>query len=342
MNKSISINSKAKGGIARAKKLSPEQRSEIAKNAAIERWSDKPLKATHQSRLKIATLIIPCFVLEDKTRVLSGRGILKLLGFDSRSSGTMLKNLFNNNNLSSYAPKDLIEALDAPVSFERPGAGGSAPNTYSYDATILIDICNAFLDAKNDGVQLTENQSMVVRNAEIILKAVAKIGIVALIDEATGYQDERPQDALQAYLAQIISKELAAWVKKFPDEFYENMYKLNGWTWYGMSKNRYSICGKYTVDLVYERIAPNLLPELERKSPKDEKGNRSNKLHQWLTADVGDPMLSQHMHSLIMFQRLALNSGFGWKRFVKMVDSVLPKKGDTLELPFGYSDTVMV
>lgn len=338
MSKDTIINSKAKGGIARAKKLSPEQRSEIAKNAALERWSEKPLRATHQSKLKIATLIIPCFVLENKTRVLSGRGILKLLGFDAKSSGTMLRNLFSNNNLSNYAPKDLIKALNNPVSFERPGAGGSAPNTYSYDATILIDICNAFLDAKNDGILLSDNQLMIVRNAEVILKAVAKIGIIALIDEATGYQDERPQDALQVYLAQIISKELAAWVKKFPDEFYENMYKLNGWSWYGMSKNRYSICGKYTADLVYERIAPNLLSELALKSPKDEKGNRPSKLHQWLTADVGDPMLSQHIHSLIMFQRLAISNGYGWKRFVKMVDSVLPKKGATLELPLGYSD----
>ena len=167
-----------------------------------------------------------------------------------------------------------------------------------------------------------------------MIRALAHVGIVALVDEATGYQEVRPRDALQAYLETIISKELAAWTKKFPDEFYENIYKLKGWKWPGMQKNRFSVVAYYTRDLVYERIAPSLLNELEAKTPKDEKGKRKNKFHQWLTEDVGNPMLAQHLYSLIMFQRLALANGYAWNRFVKMVDKVLPKKGANLELPF--------
>jgi hypothetical protein len=102
-----------------------------------------------------------------------------------------------------------------------------------------------------------------------------------------------------------------------------------------MKKNRFSVVAYYTRDLVYERIAPGLLEELEKKSPKNENGNRKNKFHQWLTEDIGDPMLAQHLHSLVMFQRLALSSGYGWNRFVKMVDRVLPKRGCNLELPFN-------
>lgn len=90
----------------------------------------------------------------------------------------------------------------------------------------------------------------------------------------------------------------------------------------------------YTRDLIFERLAPGLLQELERKTPPNEKGQRPNKLHQWLTENVGVPMLAQHLHSLIMFQRLAISSGFGWNRYVKMVDRVLPKRGSTLEIPF--------
>jgi hypothetical protein len=45
-------------------------------------------------------------------------------------------------------------------------------------------------------------------------------------------------------------------------------------------------------------------------------------------------MLAQHLHSLIMFQRLAIANGYGWKRFVNMVDQVLPKKDTTMLLPF--------
>ena len=102
-----------------------------------------------------------------------------------------------------------------------------------------------------------------------------------------------------------------------------------------MGKNRYSIVAHYTRDLVYERLGPGILKELETKTPKNESGERGNRLHQWLTEDVGHPMLAQHLHSLIMFQRLAITSGFGWARFLKMVDQTMPKKGSTLELPFG-------
>ena len=61
-------------------------------------------------------------------------------------------------------------------------------------------------------------------------------------------------------------KELAAWVKKFPDEFYENIYKLKDWTWPGMSKNRFSVVGHYTDNPVFERMA------LARFARQDSKG----------------------------------------------------------------------
>lgn len=66
------------------------------------------------------------------------------------------------------------------------------------------------------------------------------------------------------------ARKMAAWVKKFPDEFYENIYKLKGWKWPGMTKNRYSVVGHYTNNLVFDRIAPGLLTELRRRSPKNE------------------------------------------------------------------------
>ena len=105
-----------------------------------------------------------------------------------------------------------------------------------------------------------------------------------------------------------------------------------------MSKNRYSVVGHYTNDLVFERIAPGLVRELQSKTPRDEKGHRRDRMHQWLTEDVGDPMLAQHLHSLMMFQRLAIANGYGWNRFLNMVDQVLPRRGTTLELPLEFTD----
>ena len=96
-------------------------------------------------------------------------------------------------------------------------------------------------------------------------------------------------------------------MKKFPDEFYVNIYKLKGWVWPGMSKNRYSVVSNYTTNLIYDRLGPGVTDELIRLSPKTETGFRINKLHQWLTDDIGN---RRHHQS-----------------------KTIPRKGATLELP---------
>lgn len=324
---------KAKGGYARAAKLTPEERKEIAQNAAKERWGEPRIpKATHVGEIKIGNKIIPCAVLEDGTRVLTQEGFLKAIGRSGKPAagrGSVVEKIapfLALDNLKPFINDELVSST-MPVRFT-PLKGSKA---FGYKAEILPKVCDVYLRARDEKA-LLQSQLKFAQACDILMRGLAHVGIVALVDEATGYQAIRPRDALQAYLQSIISKELAAWTKKFPDEFYENIYKLKGWVWPGMKKNRFSIVAHYTRDLVYERIAPGLLEELEKKSPKDETGNRENKLHQWLTNDIGDPMLSQHLHSLIMFQRLALSNGYGWIRFVKMVDQVLPKKGATLEM----------
>lgn len=325
---------RAKGGFARAEALTPQKRAEIAKKAARARWSDKPMpKATHSGFVDIGEAKIPVFVLEDGTRLISQRGMQTTIGMSTSggSSGAhRTARIIERIEQKLSASKDLSLRMSEPIIFMPPTGGLSA---YGYEATTLIDACQILLQA-NDKELLLASQAKYAAAAEIVIRSFAKVGIIAVIDEVTGYQGIRPQDALQVYLQKLIRKELAAWVKRFPDEFYENIYKLKGWRWPGMQKNRYSIVAHYTRDLVYERIAPGLLEELEKRSPPNEKGHRPNKLHQWLSEDIGNPMLAQHLYSLMMFQRLAINSGFGWNRYIKMVDRVLPKRGETLEIPF--------
>jgi hypothetical protein len=328
--------SKAKGGIARAESLTPQQRSEIARKAAQSRWSEPVRHAVREGDLLIAGNVIPCAVLDDGTRVLSRAGFIRAIGRKGKAKGggryddeSKTPVFLTAANLKPFIPEDLT-GNSKPIPYT-PLNGGSP--VMGYRAELLPQACGVFIDAKEEEA-LKANQLHIYQKCRILYRGFAATGITALVDEATGYQEIRPQQALQAYLEQIIRKELAAWAKKFPDEFYENIYKLKGWTWPGMQKNRYSVVAHYTRDLVYERIAPGLLTELEKKSPINEKGQRTNKLHQWLTEDIGNPMLAQHLHSLVMFQRLALSNGYGWHRFVKMVDRVLPRRGDTLTLPF--------
>jgi hypothetical protein len=337
------------GGQARAAKLSEEERSAIAKEAARKRWEartpvpDQPqVLERFKSVLDLAGMQLPCAVIEGPNgiqRVLSETGITNaILGNRSGASkrlkkaasedGAVLPIFLAPSQLEPFIDKELLAGPLKPIDYidgERVVRG--------YDASVLVAVCDIWLRARQ-AKALQAQQLGKAQKAEILTRALAQTGIVALVDEATGYEKVRPQNALQEYLALIVRKELAAWVKKFPDEFYENIYKLKGWKWPGMSKNRYSVVGHYTNNLVFDRLAPGSLRELKSKNPKNEKGYRDGKLHQWLTEDVGDPLLAQHLHSLMMFQRLAIANGYGWQRFLHMVDQVLPRRGDTLQLPF--------
>jgi len=330
--------SKAKGGFARAESLTPDERKKIARKAAKARWRGENVPvANHVGVLKFGKgLEFPCAVLSNGKRVLTetdfmaGMGIYRSGALSVRRKerdGAQTPLYLAFKNLIPFIEKHLGEVHPQPLMY-KTAAGNVA---HGIPAEYIPKVCEIWLDARKAG-GLGPRQEEIAAKAEILIRALAQVGIIALVDEATGYQDVRPQDALQKYLEIVIRKELAAWVKRFPDEFYENIYKLKNWPWPGMRKNRYSVVGHYTRDLVFERLGPGVLEELERKSPKNDKGHRPNKMHQWLTEDVGHPMLAQHLHSLLMFQRLAIANGYGWHRFVKMVDQVLPKKGSTLEL----------
>lgn len=332
---------RAKGGVARRDKLSPERRSEIARKAALARHAhsneQKFPNATHKGVLKIGDLEIPCFVLEDGRRVISGRGMTAAIGMKGRGQG--IARISSLKAIESLQNDALSVAIASPIQFLGGSPKIGIPSD-GFEATVLQELCEALLQARDAKLITTEHERRYAQFADLLIRSFARIGIVALVDEATGYQSVRPQDALQKYLEMLVRKELAVWAKKFPDEFYENIYKLKGWSWPGMGKNRYSVVAHYTRDLIYERMAPGLLKDLEQKSPKDDKGTRDNKLHQWLTSDVGDPMLASHFQSILTLQRLALANGWGWTKFMNMVDQVMKKKGDTLDLPFNDLDAI--
>lgn len=329
MTESEKPSGRAAGGHARAKALTARERRKIAQKGALARWEGAQPFATHEGTLKIGNLELAVAVLDDGRRVMTSGAMLTALGRPWKGSygRTHLPNFVDAPNLIQFISSELHDVLK-PVDYR-----STKGQIRGYQVELLPLVCDVYLRARENG-KLRGTQGNVARQAEILVRSLSKVGIAALVDEATGYQAVRPQDALQKYLEAIIRKELAAWVKKFPDEFYENIYKLNGWPWPGMSKNRYSVVAHFTRDLVYERMAPDLLKKLEEKTPKNDKGQRPNRMHQWLSEEIGDPLLAQHLHSLVMFQRLAISYGYGWKRFVKMVDQVLPKKDSTMLLPF--------
>jgi len=334
----IEPSGKARGGNARRDKLSPERRSEIARMGALARKekiaSGVLPKAISEGVVK--ALGLRCAVLEDGRRVLTQSDVMLALGRARQVKGreyfdadVNLPAFLQAKNLKPFISNNL-RLTSSQIEFVTV-KGGVA---FGFLADMLPLICDVFIDAERAGAIL-KSQQHIADKARILYKGFALVGIVALIDEATGFQAVRPKDALQEYLEKLIRKDLAVWAKKFPDEFYENIYKLRGWVWPGMNKNRYSVVAHYTRDLVYERMAPGLLKELEGKTPTDEKGTRGNAFHQWLSSDVGDPMLASQLQSLLTLQRLCIVNGWGWQRFMNMADQIMPKKGQTLVLPLN-------
>jgi molybdopterin synthase catalytic subunit len=72
------MNNKRNGGLARAKALTAQQRSEIGKKGAKKREENKNLPiATHIGELKIDETILDVSVLSDDRRIISQSSVFK-------------------------------------------------------------------------------------------------------------------------------------------------------------------------------------------------------------------------------------------------------------------------
>lgn len=328
------VSGKAKGGKALAEKMTSEQRK--AKSMAMvdaKKRKASMLRATHTGELFLGNIAIPCHVLENEVRVISGRGMQNSLGFSKDASGLALQNLVSSK-LVQFLSVESLEKINNPIQFARLGSGGSAPDTNGFDATIMIDLCDALIRASKVPGALTTSQTRYADQADIIIRSVAKVGIIALVDEATGYQKDRAKDALAKILEAFVAKELQPWVKTFPTEYYEHLFRLYGYSFPPKDKRpqwRPAFFGKITNEVVYSRLAPDLLPELKKAANKAEK---KAKLFQWLTNEVGHPKLREHLASLVTLLKLSKTPD-EWKQ---LVDRIHPRYGETLQFPFTFED----
>jgi hypothetical protein len=326
---------KAKGGIARAEALSPKQRKDIAKKAAAARWSGEVKQATHGSDdhpLTIGNIEIPCFVLEDGMRVLSQRGFQTGIGMSTSGGGRgahRLAQFVEGLVEKGVNCKDLAVRIRNPILF-RPNKGGKI--AYGYEATILADICDAVLAARKMGSVLAANQTRIAEQCEILVRGFARVGIIALVDEATGYQEERTKNALARILEAFIAKELQPWVQTFPADFYRELFRLRGLDYPTESVKRPQYFGMLTNDIVYKRLAPGVLEELKRVTPKSQTGRHKQKLFQRLTTNVGYPKLREHLGGVVATMKLSND----YHDFIAKLDRLAPRYGETIPLPLDY------
>jgi hypothetical protein len=285
----------AKGGRARAAVLTDEQRKEIARNAAKMRWArekgvdvseigqasvpDQSQKDTpkqepsmptslFRGKLEIGDSELVCYVLNNFKRVIAQREVVRIL--TGQSKGDLMRYL-DAQNLQPYIKRDLI--LDQTYQFKIQGTQklGTA-----YEATLLLDICDAYLRARESG-KLHPSQLPIAHQAEIITRATAKVGIIALIDEATGFEKYKKGKELQFKLQAFIAEEMQEWARMFPEEFWYELARLEGIHY--SARNRPLRWGKYVMMFVYDAIDPDVGKALREKNPDP---HFLQNHHQWL------------------------------------------------------------
>jgi len=292
-------------------------------------------EALYEGVLEIGDAKIPCAVLNEGTRVLTQTEMLTALGRSPRPKGRgsravdELPPFLATKSLQPFIDEDLRESTK-PIEF-KPLKGDPDRRSIGYQAETLPKICEAMLQARDAGA-LHATQVPLAKKAEILMRGLAHVGIIALVDEATGFQEIRDRIALQKILDKYLTDEWAKWTKTFPDEFYTQLFRLKGIPYPppGKHKNwRPGYVGHWTNDIVYSRLAPGVLKELKKLNPRTEKGYRKRKYFQHLTQDYGTPALHEHLSNAIFLMRGCRN----WDDFQRRLEAAAPKQGDTIPLP---------
>jgi len=319
---------------ARNEKLSPERRSEIARNAALARHTKNLPKAIAEGTLIIGSLKIACAVLEDETRVLTQEGFLTAIGRAGKAKGGEGAGVdgkpafLRAKNLEDFISNDLL-ASTTPVEFVPLRGPGYQGRAFGYRARLLPDVCWVYQDAMVAG-KLLPSQMHIGMAGRDFLKALTNHAIDDLVDLATGFEDMRKRRAINKIIDQYVEKKARPWVKMFDLSFYRHIYRLNGWAFDPENTARPGVIGTWTND-IYERLAPGVREALHARVRRNERGKPTEKLTQLLTPEEGKPALERLLEGIILLMRMSAT----WGEFRAKLDEYYPRFNDTRQLAFG-------
>lgn len=321
--KQLSALGAAKGGRARASVLTDDERREIARAAANKRWEkagkrketiveselatapevgSSPLAipsepdpaftadlpySMFRGTLKIGDVEMECHVLNNGARVLTQREMVRMLS-GGRESG----------NLQRYIERNPLTASNFELG---PTARFAVPGTslvsIGHEATQLIELCDKYLQAREQKL-LKKSQLGLAAQAEIVIRATAKVGIIALIDECTGFQKVRAKNALQLKLQAFIADDLQEWARMFPEEFWWELARLEGIHY--SPRSRPLRWGKYIMMFVYDAIDPDVGNWLRKNNP-DPHFKKNH--HMWLK-EFGREQVDRQITKVVTIMKL--------------------------------------
>jgi len=277
----------------------------------------KKREIKYESELDLAGFKLPCYVLADGTRILSSRGIHNALKMaeedDQQKRGPRLKEYLSQKSLQPFVNSEKERGHFEPIICYKGNV-----KIHGYEATTLVDICNVYLEARKQ-IDLSPRQAIIAEQCEILVRSFAKIGIIALIDEATGYQYERERFELQKILKAFISEKILEWKQTFPLSYYKELFKLWNIPFTAENvKRKPQFIGWLTNELVYKNLpkGKDILEKLKKKTPKTKGGYYKHRFHQSLTRRVGREELKKIIHEI---EILAWTSRKDKNKFLRLV-----------------------
>lgn len=237
--------------------------------------------------LTIGDSELPCYVLDDGRRLISRTGATASL--TGRGSGN-LESYIRVGALKGYLPPDFRDQM---IAFTLEGV--THKSVMGITAETYLDICTAYVRALDDGVLQTDRQREIAARAGMFSAACAKVGLIALIDEATGYQYDRAEDALRFKLKVFLEDEMRKWEKTFPDQLWTEFGRLTNWRG-SVNSQRPRYWGKLVMELVYDYLDKDVADWLRENAPKPRRGEN---YHQWLSSQYGLKRLTEHLWMVI-------------------------------------------
>ena len=326
----------SKGGNARARNLSSDKRREIAQRAAQARWAklldpNNLPRASHQGLLPIGDVEIEVYRLYDGRRLIAKAAMAKALNLKSEGGNAFLRTV-TRKGVRSAISENLWRKIETPIVFKYldtdspESQGGTADG---YEATTLIEVCDALIQARNDDL-LDKSQAFLAVQAEIIVRSAAKLGIIALVDAATGYIEDVKKEEYLRLWKEFVQNEFRQWEAEFPHHFADMIYKI-----YGLKRKdpksfkHPQFFGWFTRKYIYHPLANSrgaILDLLDEANPiVYAGGTRKYKLHQFLTEEVGVPALRQHLWQTIGIGNASRDKHEFERSFYRAFPEAIPK-----------------
>ena len=309
------------GGEARAAKLPTDQRKQIARKAAEARWGADLPQASHDGPLQIGDALLIAAVLPNGKRLLAQGTFLRALG-RSRTPKAGTGGLSNVDGLPFFLQAEVLKPFiseelrlsTTPIFFRLK----SGQRAVGYDAMLLPMVCEVYLNLRDDMTAKMKDDATkksaeatlrqydhIISACDALVRGLARRGIIALVDDATGYRGDQLKEDVLRVVAAYMSPTLLKWSRKFEPEFFEEIYRLHGWEYKPGTVKHPQYTGKFIDKHIYEPLPPGVREEMRIRVPKNEKGNRKAKLWQTLSIDTGIPHLDRHIGDIVMMMRLS-------------------------------------